>query len=315
MHTQELNFPNPADVNLVIYHKNCPDGFGAAFAAWLRIGYQAEYVAALYGDAPPDVKGKHVAIVDFSYPRDVLERMAAEAETLIVLDHHKTAEKTLNGFDNALFDMTQSGAVLAYRWFHFTSSSAVDADWKVAGLQAITNGVDVPIFFKYIQDRDLWTWQLPNSHEFSAALGQRKFGFQSWLDVFLMTLTPTRMDALIEEGRHVITWRDNELRSIAKKARRVRILGIDLMTLNYAGHYHSELGHILCEMSSDNVPATEASLTWFYDLDSRIFRCSLRSSNTGPSIITIAEKFGGGGHHHAAGFEYNGDIRELLTKS
>ena len=26
---------------LVIYHKNCADGFGAAFAAWLKLGDEA----------------------------------------------------------------------------------------------------------------------------------------------------------------------------------------------------------------------------------------------------------------------------------
>lgn len=34
---------------LVLYHANCADGFGAAFAAWLKLGDEAEYVACSYG--------------------------------------------------------------------------------------------------------------------------------------------------------------------------------------------------------------------------------------------------------------------------
>ncbi len=35
---------------LVIYHANCADGFGAAFAAWLKFGDEAEYVPFKYGE-------------------------------------------------------------------------------------------------------------------------------------------------------------------------------------------------------------------------------------------------------------------------
>ena len=33
---------------LVIYHANCTDGFGAAFAAWLKLGDEAEYLPMEY---------------------------------------------------------------------------------------------------------------------------------------------------------------------------------------------------------------------------------------------------------------------------
>ena len=34
---------------LVIYHAHCTDGFGAAFAAWMKLGDDAEYVPMQYG--------------------------------------------------------------------------------------------------------------------------------------------------------------------------------------------------------------------------------------------------------------------------
>ena len=35
---------------LVIYHANCADGFGAAFAAWLKLGNEAEYLPMVYNE-------------------------------------------------------------------------------------------------------------------------------------------------------------------------------------------------------------------------------------------------------------------------
>ena len=57
----------PSTVNVVIYHANCNDGFGAAYGAWKLLGNRAEYFACKHGDAPPDVKGKRVVILDFSF--------------------------------------------------------------------------------------------------------------------------------------------------------------------------------------------------------------------------------------------------------
>lgn len=76
---------------LVIYHGNCADGFTAAWAVDNRLGASAEYYAATHGNRPPDVAGMDVIMVDFCYKRDVLDAMAKEAASILVLDHHKTA--------------------------------------------------------------------------------------------------------------------------------------------------------------------------------------------------------------------------------
>ena len=35
---------------LIIYHRSCADGFGAAYSAWLRFGDEAEYLPMQYGE-------------------------------------------------------------------------------------------------------------------------------------------------------------------------------------------------------------------------------------------------------------------------
>lgn len=112
---------------LCVYHAGCADGLGAAWAVHKALGPDVEFVSAKYGDLPPrescpvcngtgagdyscsagctDCLGtgflgplhlnRNVLIVDFSYPLDVLRAMAAEARSVLVLDHHKTAQEDL----------------------------------------------------------------------------------------------------------------------------------------------------------------------------------------------------------------------------
>ena len=57
----------PSSVNVVIYHADCTDGFGSAYSAWKLLGNRAEYYPRKHGQEPPDVKGKNVVILDFSF--------------------------------------------------------------------------------------------------------------------------------------------------------------------------------------------------------------------------------------------------------
>ncbi len=78
---------------LVIYHANCADGFTAAWA--VRQAMDAEFHPGVYGEAPPEVAGRDVILVDFCYPFDVLMQLGLSARSVLVLDHHKSAEASL----------------------------------------------------------------------------------------------------------------------------------------------------------------------------------------------------------------------------
>ena len=85
----------PTMTPLVIYHANCWDGFCAAWIARKALG-EIEPFPAYYGASPPDVKDRIVYMLDFSYPRDVMDRLLTEARRTVVLDHHKTAQEALD---------------------------------------------------------------------------------------------------------------------------------------------------------------------------------------------------------------------------
>ena len=80
---------------LVIYHANCADGFGAAFAAWLKLGDEAEYVPMQYGEQANkfdlDVSHRDVYVLDFSFPKLTMDRLFATAKFVVWLDHHASS--------------------------------------------------------------------------------------------------------------------------------------------------------------------------------------------------------------------------------
>ncbi len=81
---------------LCIYHGNCADGFTAAWAVHSFFGPgNVDFYAGVHQDPPPDVTDRDVIIVDFSYKAAILNEMASAANSILILDHHKTAQADL----------------------------------------------------------------------------------------------------------------------------------------------------------------------------------------------------------------------------
>jgi hypothetical protein len=107
---------------IVIYHGNCADGFGAALAVKNALGVEnIEYHAGVYQQDPPDVEGKHVIMVDFSYKPSVVNKMHDDAMSILILDHHVSAQKSFTDSEIAeykLVDMSNwTGDIDADRFF------------------------------------------------------------------------------------------------------------------------------------------------------------------------------------------------------
>jgi len=85
---------------LCIYHGNCADGFTAAWAVYKAMD-NVEFYPEAYGDDPPSVINRDIIMVDFSYKRSVMEKIIEDASSVLVLDHHASAERELHGLKNA----------------------------------------------------------------------------------------------------------------------------------------------------------------------------------------------------------------------
>lgn len=261
----------------VLYHADCADGFGAAFAAWKRLGDKdTAYIPVRYGEDLPAMPGaEQVWIVDFSYPRDVLNGLQAILGPghLVVLDHHASAEKHLKGASYAGFDMNKSGAVLAWEHFHA--------------------GTYVPPLLRYVEDRDLWRWKCPQSREVSFALRSCvDWDFRSWS--LLLDEWGTFLPKLVTWGNGIRKHVDKEVGALCRVPDRVEIGGTVVPTV-MASNYHSEVGERLLQ----NNPQCRFAAVW--RMEGNHARVSLRACGR-ESVAFVAEAFGGGGHMNASGF-------------
>ncbi len=251
----------PPDV--VMYHAECSDGFGAAWALWKKFP-SARFIPVKHGNSPPaGIAGRHVVIVDFSYPRETLEAMARETAGLQVLDHHITAEKALAGLPFAYFDQKKSGAVLAWEWAHTEPA---------------------PWLLQYIQDKDLWDWALPASREINAALASYPYNFHVWDELRQVTLEA--------EGRAILRYENELVGKIAVEAALVSFHNETVPAVQSA---------VLTSQLGERLSAGYPFCVIWHDRDGRRYY-SLRSREDGADVAAIATSYGGGGHTHAAGF-------------
>jgi hypothetical protein len=282
---------------LVLYHGSCQDGWGAAWAAWRALGDAADYIPAHYGDPPPiEVAGRPVYILDFSYPPDVLRDIARAASPIgdspirvVVLDHHKTAREALAplvddparaGGDGILarFEEHLSGAVMAWRWFH--------------------PGKEAPLMLRYVQDRDLWAWELELSREINAALAVEERTFARWEKLALMFESAHRFEFnwLAARGDAILKFQAGLIGRLAGAAYFTGVGGHRVPCVN-SPVLQSELGEELCRRNPDSPFAA----VWSQG-PGDVRRWSLRSRN-GFDVSAVARRYGGGGHAAAAGFE------------
>ena len=261
---------------LCIYHGNCADGFTAAWVVRLALGKDVEFHAGFYRDPPPDVKGKDVYIVDFSYKPDIMESILAEANSVTHIDHHETAIVAMECVCHSkLFkfyspENTESGAMLAWKYFF--------------------PDTEVPQFIKHVDDRDRWKFLLPGTREIQANVFSYDYTFENW-DM----LMAQDLETQISEGSAIQRRMVKDIKELSNVVvRRMNIAGYNVPCANVPYQYGSDM----CSFLAKNEPFA----AYYYDKPThREF--GLRSVPGGINVAKIAESFGGGGHATSSGFK------------
>ena len=261
--------------DICIYHGNCADGFTAAWVVRKAKGPDTEFHAGFYRDPPPDVSGKNVYIVDFSYSKDVMEKIIEEANFVFHIDHHDTAIKDMAGFTHPKLykfyseDNSQSGAMLTWLFFHPTT--------------------EVPAIIKHVDDRDRWKFELPGTRAIAANMFSYAYTFENW-DM----LMEQRLEQQIAEGNAIE-------RRMAKDVQ--ELINVVVRRMNIAG-YNVPVANVPYQFGSDmcmHLAKGEPFAAYYYDKPThREF--GLRSDKGGVHVGEIAKLFQGGGHEHASGF-------------
>ena len=293
---------------LCIYHGGCDDGFAAAWCVREALGDEVEFYPGIYQKEPPPHDGRDVILVDFSYKRAILDAMAAKANSVLILDHHKTAQEDLVDLSKpppwdswsgashlpegpamvALFDMDRSGAALAWDYF-IGDGSSLGLKLAVARRQRE--------FIEYIQDRDLWRKRLPGGDEFTIALRSFPQDFLIW-----DKLIDAGPQTLIAEGvaiRRYYRLRVEELKRISYQATMADHL---IWIANVPYFAASEVAGELAERGL-------AFGACYFEAEAGRFQYSLRSRGDF-DVSAVARAFGGGGHKAAAGFSTDRPIHK-----
>ena len=268
---------------LVLYHgRNCPDGFAAALAAWRFYGGAVELRGLDHGEARsvadlPALDGRAVYILDFSFPAELLRAIDERAARLVLLDHHKSAADALGGFACRCgvvhFDMAKSGARLAWEFF------LPDAP--------------LPDLVRYVEDRDLWNWQFPESAAYLAALDMEPQDFARWSE--LADFTPEQSAQFMARGQAMDEKFSKLAADMAEGAQSVVFNGEAGLMVNAPGVFHSLLGELLSRRSGT------FALMWTAG-QGGVVKVGLRSQR-GYDCIPLAQSMGGGGHAQACGFK------------
>lgn len=296
---------------LILYHSGCMDGSGAALAAWMKFRDNAVYMPINYGEViiefgqklnDEPILDREIYLLDFCFKANTLSRLVKMAKTVIVIDHHKTAKEELDkvlgsSWDTApqnlqiVFDLERSGAVLSWMTFH--------------------PGTEVPSMLKYIEDRDLWRWKLPNSKEINTALEVTglKTDFQQ-PELILAWDTRAELN-LIEQGTAVLKYQDQLIKQITRNANPENpfVWAINsnhttkICPANTCVLQSEVCNYILATRWGPFTIKYDIAVAYYFDEADEKYRVSLRSTKDGPDVSEIAKQFGGGGHKNAAGFE------------
>jgi oligoribonuclease NrnB/cAMP/cGMP phosphodiesterase (DHH superfamily) len=268
---------------LVIYHANCIDGFTAAWCFHHAAKdpdnaglHGIEFLPASYGQEPPDVTGRLVYIVDFSYPRAQLYQMADRAKLVVVLDHHQSAQADLEALRGPglkiHFDMQRSGAGMAWDY--------------------LFDGAPRPRFLGFVEDRDLWRFSFDETKASHAYLGSVDRTFAKWDEIMLGNAF--QQATALAQGAALVRLVEKQVADAVRSTLRTAEIGGQVVPLaNVPGFLASDAGHSM----NDGVPFAAT----YFDTEQR--RCfSLRSRPDGADVSLVAQQYGGGGHKHAAGF-------------
>jgi oligoribonuclease NrnB/cAMP/cGMP phosphodiesterase (DHH superfamily) len=261
--------------NKVIYHTNCCDGFGAAFAVWKRYQTGITYTGLHYSNQIPKFNDDdRVLVVDFSFNKEVCDELSSRLHKFYVLDHHKTAAESIGNCRYAKIDVSKSGAMLAWEW---------------------CSDKQPPDIIKYIQDRDLWKFELQYSREYNAALQTKPFNFELWDQL--------KTQDMINYGAVVLDSINRYVDERCSTAKIVRLCGYEVPIV-YSEKHNSDIGAKLLDSFNSKFSVVYCSCD-----DGNTIKYSLRCKSDF-DVSEIAKKFGGGGHKQAAGFtvDYMRDI-------
>lgn len=269
---------DPSLLPLVIYHAACMDGIASAACAHQALQGQAEFLPRAYDQAPPDVTGRQVYILDFSFKPAELQHMLDTAQSVVMLDHHEPAMRAtcahsfcgLHKPSLFHFETRKCGARLA--WEHFFPGQAL------------------PALIRVVEAHDLFLPERLELKDVHAWLERLPKTLADWVP--LLSWDHTELLAKGKEQRSAREAVEALCREIEKQAHPITLAGVQGLAVNAPHELRNELGNRLAERCGT------FGMTWQVT-EARKVKVSLRGT-AGFEVLPLAQAFGGSGHPCAA---------------
>ncbi|CAH8363574.1 unnamed protein product [Eruca vesicaria subsp. sativa] len=304
----------------VLYHYPCHDGVFAALAAHLY--FSANSIPSLFFPnkvySPITISQlplqdiSHLYLLDFAGPPGFVQQVSPKVDTVVILDHHKTAIEDLADVSltcknvTTVLDITRSGATIAFDYF--TQKLMEESRGNCREMSDFKRMRRV---FEYIEDADIWKWNLPESKEFNSGIIdlEIEYSFNQNSSLFEQLLSLDH-DSVIKKGKESLTRKRKLIQEALEQSYEI-VLGGDeqefgrclAVNADDIAELRSELGNQLAENSKNRrlrgigavvyrVPELE---------DETELKISLRSVEEEDTTV-VSKRFGGGGHKPASSF-------------
>lgn len=263
---------------IILYHAECNDGFGAAWAAWKKFGDKADYIPVSHNFYPDNFTNKEIYTLDLTLPKEITEKFLETNKRLTSIDHHISVKDITEITQDYSFDINHSGAVLAWKYFHPDKP--------------------VPKLLLFVEDSDLWKSEYPETLKITLALGLFDFNFEIWDKIAEDVENPERLKDYLMKGEVISNYEKKLLDYLERQAQLVEFERYKVYAINTPRFLRNYIAHTL----SKKLPPF--AISWVQEKD-RI-EVSLRSDGS-VDVSEIAKKYGGGGHKAAAGFSFPAD--------
>lgn len=288
--------------NVVIYHKNCLDGFSGLCIFIQSKQWDEDLI--IYPDTPVsdiinvNVDDKNVVIIDVAYDSKVIKYIANHAKKLLFLDHHITIKSDIDNLHlqdphEVIYDVNMCGASLTWKYFM---------------------GGKTPKFIKYIQDNDTGTWKYKHTLPFIAAMEihYETKPTMSNINKWQKLLNDEEINTMLQKGKYYDIYKKHMISIHTKRATVVHFPSKKLYGM-FPNAFHKPAQYRVAIYNGTGCPSTsllgnsianlidcDFCLIWTLHMSTREYVVSLRSITT--DIGTIAKELGGGGHKFAAAF-------------
>lgn len=291
------------NADICLYHFPCHDGFASAWVAKKRWP-DIKLVPTNYGRTLPedlDITGKNILIADFSFKKDTLAELALHAKSIIILDHHKTAEQDLAFIEPIPYGFNyQNIENFLTESTHYLCNCRARFDMSHSGVALTWNfcfpGELMPMMLRHIEDRDLWNFYFPDTRKAFFYMCSYPYDFDIWSELIKDYEDDEIRKRILFEAFCIERYFDQLIEDLVPTATWKKVAKWTVPTAYAPYVLASDLAAALLKKFPD-APFAAVIVDAY---GGRTY--SLRSIKGGMDVAEVARIYGGGGHENSAGF-------------